>query len=71
VPGRGLGRLEVGGEADLTVLAIEEERRDLLDALGVARTVDRHLVPTAVVRAGREVAIEPRVTEPPAGISPG
>ena len=71
VPGRGLGRLAVGGEADLTVLAIEEERRDLLDALGVARTVDRHLVPTAVVRAGREVAIEPRVTEPPAGISPG
>jgi dihydroorotase len=70
-PGGGVGRLAVGGPADVTVLAIEEAPVELLDALGVARTVERHLVPVAVVRAGREVAIEPRVTEPPAGISPG
>jgi len=67
----GLGRLAIGDEADLTVLGIEEERRLLLDAKGVGREVDRHLVPAAVLRGGVRVAVEPRVTVAPAGIAPG
>lgn len=69
--GAGLGRLTVGGEADVTVLRLVEERRLLLDAKGVAREVDSHLEPAAVLRAGVPVPILPRVTEKPAGISPG
>ncbi|HET7829562.1 MAG TPA: amidohydrolase/deacetylase family metallohydrolase [Candidatus Limnocylindrales bacterium] len=69
--GRDLGRLVVGGPADVTVLGLQEAPRDLADSLGATRTVTRHLVPTAVVRAGAAVPIRPRVTEPPAGISPG
>ena len=71
VPGRGVGRLELGGVADVTVLAIEEAPRALADSLGAVRTVTRHLVPVGVVRAGVSVPIQPRVTEPPEGISPG
>jgi dihydroorotase len=69
--GAGLGRLEVGGEADITVLALEEVRSQLVDSQGVARDADRRLVPTAVVRAGVRVPIHPQVTEPPAGIAQG
>jgi dihydroorotase len=69
--GEGLGRLSVGAEADITVLAIEEGRRTLLDAKGIGRGVDRHVVPTAVVRSGVPAPIAPRVTTPPPGIAPG
>jgi dihydroorotase len=71
MPGRGVGRLEVGGTADVTVLAIEEAPRALADSLGAVRTVTRHLVPVGVVRAGVSVPVEPRVTAPPGGVSPG
>ena len=69
--GRDLGRLEVGRPADVTVLVVEEAARELADSLGATRTVTRHLVPAAVVRDGVRVAIRPRVTQPPEGISPG
>jgi dihydroorotase len=65
------GRLVVGGDADVAVLALVEEPRELKDSLGVGRVVGRHLEPVAVVRAGVEVPVRPRVTVPPAGISPG
>lgn len=68
--GEGLGRLTVGGEADVTVLAMEEGRVQLIDSKGVSRDGERRLVPTAVLRAGVPVPIEPQVTVPPAGIAP-
>jgi dihydroorotase len=69
--GAGLGRLAVGREADVTVLALEERRTLLVDAAGVAREADRRLVPAAVIRAGMLVPIEPQVAEPPQGITKG
>jgi dihydroorotase len=67
----GLGTLAVGGEADLSVLRLEEGRFELLDTGGTMREAHQRLVPIATVRAGRSVPIQPLVTEPPAGISPG
>lgn len=69
--GRTLGTLTVGGAADVTVLRLDEGRVDLVDARGDVREGRQLLVPVAVVRAGQRVAIQPLVTEPPAGISPG
>jgi len=69
--GAALGTLAVGAEADVTVLALEEGRTRLVDSQGIARVADRRLVPVAVLRAGAGVAIEPLVTEPPAGVAPG
>ncbi len=71
--GRGaeLGMLAVGAEADVTVLRLEEGRFELTDSAGTVREAGQRLVPTAVVRAGRQVPIVPLVMEPPAGISPG
>ncbi|HYO43581.1 MAG TPA: amidohydrolase/deacetylase family metallohydrolase [Candidatus Limnocylindrales bacterium] len=69
--GAGLGRLVVGAEADVTVLALEEGRTRLVDSAGIAREADRRLVPVAVLRAGRRAPIEPLATEPPRGITPG
>ncbi len=69
--GAGLGRLEVGAEADVTVLALEEGRTRLVDSAGVERDADLRLVPAAVLRAGAIVPIEPLVTEPPRGVAPG
>ena len=66
-----LGRLVVGGEADVTVLRLEEGRFDLVDTAGTTREARQRLVPVATVRAGRSVPVEALVTEPPAGISPG
>jgi len=69
--GAGLGRLAVGAEADVTVLALEEGRTLLVDSAGFGREADRRLVPVAVLRAGVRVPIEPLVTEPPRGVTPG
>lgn len=69
--GAGLGRLQVGGEADITVLALEEGPAQLVDSQGVGRDADRRLVPAAVLRAGVRVPILPQVTEPPPGIARG
>ena len=69
--GRRLGTLAVGGEADVTVLALEEGRTSLVDLEGVARAADRRLVPTAVLRAGVRATIEALVERPPSGIAPG
>jgi len=69
--GTALGRLVVGGEADVTVLAIEEGRTSLVDSAGVARDAERRLVPTHVLRSGIPVPIGAPVTVPPPGISPG
>lgn len=66
-----LGHLAVGREADLTVLRLEPGRVALVDSAGVTRDADRRLVPVAAVRAGQRVAIEPLVTVPPRGVSPG
>ncbi|MFP5342258.1 MAG: amidohydrolase/deacetylase family metallohydrolase [Candidatus Limnocylindria bacterium] len=68
--GRTLGRLTVGGVADVTVLRLEEGRVSLMDARGDVREGRQRLVPLAVVRDGRRVAIEPLVSEPPDGASP-
>ncbi|MEX2183573.1 MAG: hypothetical protein WEC14_03955 [Chloroflexota bacterium] len=68
--GRTLGRLTVGGAADVTVLRLQEGRVDLVDARGDVREGRQRLVPLAVVRDGQRVAIEPLVSEPPAGASP-
>ena len=69
--GGGLGSLAVGGEADVTVLELREGRTTLVDSAGIGRDASQRLVPVAVVRAGRRVPIQPLVTEPPRGISPG
>jgi dihydroorotase len=67
----GLGRLAVGGEADITVLRLEEGRFDLADTAGAVRTAGQRLVPVATVRAGRPVPVLPLVTVPPTGVTPG
>lgn len=69
--GDGIGSLAVGAEADVTVLALEEGRTRLVDSAGTAREGDRRLVPVAVLRAGLRMPVEPQVTEPPRGITPG
>ena len=66
--GAGLGRLEVGGEADVSILALEEGRATLVDSQGIGREVSRRLVPTAVLRAGRSLPVQPQVMVPPPGI---
>ena len=66
-----LGTLAVGAEADVTVLHLEDGRFDLTDSAGTTRQAGQRLVPVAVVRAGRSVPIEPLVSDPPIGISPG
>lgn len=69
--GVGLATLEVGAEADVTVLRLEEGHFDLTDSAGTVREARRRLVPIATVRAGQAVPIRDLVTEPPTGISPG
>ena len=69
--GVGLGTLAIGAEADVTVLAQETGRFELVDSAGTARTATERLVPTAVVRAGQRLPIEPLVTTPPVGITLG
>ena len=66
-----LGTLAVGAEGDVTVLRLEEGRFDLVDSAGDVREARQRLVPVEVVRAGVRMPIEPLVTEPPAGVSPG
>jgi predicted amidohydrolase len=61
----------VGAEADVTILRLEDGRFDLTDSAGTTRETRQRLVPVAVIRAGRRMPIQPLVTEPPAGISPG
>ncbi len=67
--GSGLGRLAMGGEADVTVLALEEGRTLLVDSQGIAREADRRLVPKVVLRAGASTPIEPLIAQPPRGIA--
>lgn len=67
--GAGLGTLSPGVEADVTVLALEDGPAMLVDSAGVARETRERLVPTATVRAGRRIPIEPPVTVPPPGIA--
>lgn len=66
-----VGSLDVGSEADVTVLRVEEGRFDLADSAGDVREARQRLVPVAVVRAGVRLPIRPLITEPPAGVSPG
>ena len=66
-----IGSLAVGSEADVTVLRVEEGRFDLVDSAGDIREARRRLVPVAVVRAGVRMPIQPLISEPPAGVSPG
>ncbi len=68
---RDLATLAVGAEADIALLRLEEGRFDLTDSAGTTREAPQRLVPVAVIRAGRQVPIEPLATEPPSGISPG
>lgn len=69
--GQALGTLAVGGEADVTILRLEDGRFMLTDSAGTAREARQRLVPTAVVRAGKARPIQELVTEAPVGISPG
>ena len=66
-----LGTLAVGAEGDLTVLRLEEGRFDLVDSAGNVREARQRLVAGEVVRAGVRMPIQPLITEPPAGVSPG
>ena len=66
-----LGTLVVGSEADVTILRLEEGRFDLVDSAGDVRVGRERLVPVAVIKTGVQGAIEPLVSEPPAGVSPG
>jgi dihydroorotase len=66
-----LGTLAVGSDADVTILRLEEGRFDLVDSAGDVREARQRLVPVDVVRAGVRMPIQPLVTEPPAGVSPG
>ena len=66
-----LGALTVGGEADVTVLELRQGPTTLVDSAGIGRDASRRLVPVAVVRAGRRLPVQPLVTDPPRGISPG
>lgn len=66
-----LGTLAVGSEADVTVLRLEEGRFDLVDSAGDVREGRQRLVPVAVLKTGVRVPIQPLVTDPPAGVSPG
>lgn len=69
--GTGLASLAVGAAADVTVLALEEGRFELVDSAGTSRSARQRLVPVATVRAGESVPVLPLVTTPPVGISPG
>ncbi len=66
-----IGTLAVGSEADVTILRLEEGRFDLVDSAGEVRKARQRLAPVEVVRAGVRMPIQPLVTEPPAGVSPG
>jgi len=69
--GTGLASLAVGAAADVTILALEDGRFDLVDSAGTSRSARQRLVPVATVRAGETVPVLPLVTSPPVGISPG
>jgi dihydroorotase len=69
--GGGLASLAVGAAADVTVLALEDGRFELVDSAGTGREARRRLIPVATVRAGGSVPVLPLVTTPPVGISPG
>jgi len=69
--GTGLASLAVGAAADVTILALEDGRFDLVDSAGTSRSARQRLVPVATVRAGRSVPVLSLVTTPPVGISPG
>jgi dihydroorotase len=69
--GTGLASLAVGAAADVTVLALEEGRFELVDSAGTSRSAQQRLVPVATVLAGESVPVLPLVTTPPVGISPG
>ena len=66
-----LGALAVGSEGDVTLLRLEDGRFDLVDSAGETREASQRLVPVAVVKAGVPAPIQPPITEPPAGVSPG
>ena len=66
-----VGSLAVGSEADVTILRVEEGRFELVDSAGEVREAGQRIVPVAVVRAGVRMPIQPLVTQPPVGVSPG
>jgi dihydroorotase len=70
-PGRALGTLAVGAEADITLLRLEDGRFTLTDSAGTAREARQRLVPIGVIRAGAQYPIAELVATPPSGISPG
>jgi dihydroorotase len=51
-----IGRLEVGREADVTLLELREEPTRLLDSVGEEVTGDRRIVPRWTIRAGQVFA---------------
>ena len=65
-----LGSLRVGGEADVTLLRLEEGRFELTDTAGTMREARRRLVPVGAFRGGRTVEMLPLTIDPPGGISP-
>lgn len=56
---RDLGRLEVGGIGDATLLKIDRGDFTLADVDGRTRKTDRRLVAVGVVRAGSFVSLTP------------
>ena len=65
-----LGALNVGREADVTLLRLEEGRFELTDTAGQVREARQRLVPVGALRAGRIVEMMDLTSEPPVGISP-
>jgi dihydroorotase len=51
--GDGLGRLEVGGPGDVTILELVEGEFELADCHGQTLTAGRRLVSAGTIRAGR------------------
>jgi dihydroorotase len=80
-PARGLGiehrsgSLEVGQDADVSVLEVLEGRWQLTDAIGVSRVGSKALVPVVTIKSGQVIepgeGLHPWGWAPPAAVEAG
>ena len=59
-----LGSLGLGREADITILKVVPFEHQMEDSFGVAKRVQKAILPVAVWRAGRNYPIEKRSHDP-------
>ena len=59
-----LGSLGLGREADITILKVVPFEHQMEDSFGVAKRVQKAILPIAVWRAGRNYPIEKRSHDP-------